>query len=167
MPGQDEIGFDCSYMIRSLGEDDFPELLAMYRDFRPKHYILGLPPAEEMGRVRWLRALLHEKLNLVAGKDGRIVGHSAIIDVPGTDFCEFIVFVHQDYRNLGIGMALTSEISRRALFLGKRRIWLMVECSNIAAIRIYYRAGFRVVKVYGDVYEMELDIESPSDYMAR
>jgi len=156
-----------SISIRNLRESDFRPLLDMYRQFQPRNYIMGLPPPLEPLRVEWLRKLLHEKLNLVAETGGRIIGHASIIDVPGGDFCELIVFVHQDFRGIGLGTSLTEEISRRALYLGKKKIWLMVEGSNEHAVKIYYKTGFRVTRMYGDIYEMELDIRTPADYMGR
>ncbi len=153
--------------IRNLLEVDYRPLLDMYRQFQPKNYILGLPPPLEPLRVEWLRKLLQEKLNLVAETGGRIIGHASVIDVPGGDFCELIVFVHQDFRGRGLGTYLTEEICRRALYLGKKKVWLMVERTNEHAVKIYYKTGFRVTRMYGDVYEMELDIRASADYMGR
>ena len=153
--------------IRNLADSDYAHLLAMYRNFQPKNYIMGLPPPVEPLRIKWLKKLLHEKFNLIAEEDGKIIGHASVIDVPGGDFCELIVFVHQDYRGMGIGRRLTEEICQRALYLGRKKIWLMVESNNTHAIRIYYKIGFRVTRMYGDVYEMELDIKTPADYMAK
>lgn len=153
--------------IRNLVDSDYRNLLAMYRNFQPKNYIMGLPPPVEPLRIEWLRKLLHEKFNLIAESGGKIIGHASIIDVPGGDFCELIVFIHQDFRSRGIGMRLTEEICQRALYLGRKKIWLMVESRNTHAINIYYKIGFRVTRMYGDVYEMELDIKAPADYMAK
>ncbi len=155
--------FSGTIAIRNLKDTDYRALLKMYRSFQPKNYIMGLPPPVEPLQVNWLKNLLHEKLNVVATNGSEIVGHAAIIDVPGADFCELIVFVHQDYRGLGLGKKLTAEICQRALMLGKNKIWLMVESKNTIAIRIYYSIGFRVTKMYGDVYEMELDMATPTE----
>lgn len=155
--------FSGTIAIRNLKDTDYRALLEMYRHFQPKNYIMGLPPPVEPLQVDWLKNLLHEKLNVVAIEGGKIVGHAAIIDVPGADFCELIVFVHQDYRGLGLGKKLTEEICQRALILGKKKIWLMVESKNTVAIKIYYGIGFRVTKMYGDVYEMELDMATATE----
>ncbi len=146
-----------NYVIRNLQPSDYLSLLTMYRDFQPKNYTMGLPPTADTLRVQWLRNLLHEKLNLVALCGNRIIGHASLIEIPKTDLCEYIVFVHQDYRGLGIGRKLTEETCRQASMLGKKKIWLMVESSNQAAVRIYLHMGFRIKKVYGEVYEMILE----------
>jgi ribosomal protein S18 acetylase RimI-like enzyme len=153
--------------IRNLRESDYIGLLEMYRNFQPKNYIMGLPPPVEPLRIKWLQKLLHEKFNLIAERGGEILGHASIIDVPGGDFCELIVFIHQDYRGMRIGTGLTEEICQRAMYLGRKKIWLMVESNNIQAVKMYYKIGFRVTRMYGDVYEMELDIKTPADYMAK
>ena len=158
---------ETPYTIRNLEPEDYSSLLDMYKSFLPKNYIMGLPPPSGPMRSRWVQNLLHEKMNVIAKINERIIGHASVIDVPGADFCELIVFVHQDYRMRGIGFKLTDEISKRALFLGKKKIWLVVESSNLHAIKIYYKIGFRVAKMYGDVYEMELDIKTPADYMGK
>jgi GNAT superfamily N-acetyltransferase len=158
---------DIEYNIRNLVSGDLHSLLDMYGSFQPKNYILGLPPISEVVRVKWINNLLNEKLNVIAEYNGRLIGHSSIIDVPDSDFCEFLVFVHQDFRNRGIGTKLTMDICQRALLIGKKRVWLMVESANMWAIRLYYKIGFRISKVHGEVYEMDLDIETPWQYMSK
>ena len=156
---------EADYIIRNLVPDDYSSLLDMYKTFQPKNYIMGLPPPSDQLRSIWIQKLLHEQLNVIAEVNGKIIGHAAVIDVPGGDFCELIVFVHQDYRKHGIGFELTDQICKRALYLCKKKIWLVVESSNLHAVKIYYKIGFRVVMMYGDVYEMELDTKTPADYM--
>ena len=127
---------------------------------------MGIPPPQEPLRIEWLKDLLHEKLNVVAARANSIVGHAAIFDVPGADFCELIVFVHQEFRGQGLGKKLTEEVCQRAFLLNKKKIWLMVESKNTIAIKIYYDIGFRVTRMYGDVYEMELDMITPADSLS-
>ncbi len=158
--------FSETITIRNLKDTDFRALLEMYQHFQPKNYIMGLPPPIEPLQVEWLKNLLHEKLNIIATDGVKVVGHAAIIDVPGADFCELIIFVHQDYRGIGLGKKLTEAICQRALILGKKKIWLMVESKNTIAIKIYYNIGFRVTKMYGDVYEMELDMDTPAESLS-
>jgi RimJ/RimL family protein N-acetyltransferase len=153
--------------IRNLREEDFSALFEMYISFQPKSYMLGLPPTVEPVCAKWLGTLLLEKLNLIAVFGEHIIGHSSLVDVPRSDVCELIIFVHQDFRGQGVGTALLKETCRRSFNLCKNRIWLMVSCSNTAAIAVYYKCGFRVTGMYGDVYEMELDLESCIDYMSK
>ncbi|MCU0843598.1 MAG: GNAT family N-acetyltransferase [Spirochaetes bacterium] len=145
--------------IRELRPNDHKNLIRMYAHFYPKHVAFGLPPNQRTLRRRWIENLEHGRLNVIALSGRRIVGHSSIIDVPNEDFCEFIFFVHQDFRGRGIGTVLAGEICRRALCLGKKRIWLMIESANDDAVTALYRIGFRISGVHGGDYEMELDLE--------
>ncbi len=151
--------------ITTFQEKDLPALLDMYASFEPKNLALGLPPVTPEVRAKWINNLAHERLNVIAEYEGRIVGHASVIDIPDADYCEFMSFVHQDFRGRGIGTALTEEICRRALCLGKKRIWLVVDRNNIFAIVMFYNCGFRITRVNSDTYEMEMDIESVTDLM--
>ena len=105
--------------LRELRPHDHKNLLRMYAHFDPRHTAFGLPPSGHVLRRRWIENLEHGSLNVIALAGRRIVGHASIIDVPREDFCEFIFFVHQDFRGRGIGTSLAGEICRRALCLGK------------------------------------------------
>lgn len=146
--------------IRNLKEKDHQSLLNMYGSFYPKNYAFGLPPKSDDIRIKWINNLEHERLNVVAESGDSIAGHAAIIDVIDEDFCELLFFVHQDFRHMGIGSALVVEICKRAFCLGKKRIWLMVERENIAALTMLYNIGFRITRVNNVDYEMEMDLES-------
>jgi len=137
-------------------------LLRMYSDFRPEDTAFGIPPSRRVPRRRWIENLEHTGLNVIALAGRRIVGHASIIDAPEEDFCEFIFFVHPAFRGRGIGTSLAGEICRRALCLGKSRIWIVIEGKNEEAVKAMYRIGFRISGVYGGDYEMELDLEPVS-----
>ena len=153
--------------IRDLQDEDIGKLFEMYRRFQPESYMLGVPPSIDPMCIRWINNLVKEQINVIALLDGKLVGHAAVIDVPGGDFCELILFVHQDFRGLGIGCKLLSEVCRRALGLCKKKIWLLVDSKNTSAIKIYYATGFRVARMCGSAYEMEMDISSPFDYLCH
>jgi diamine N-acetyltransferase len=55
---------------------------------------------------------------------------------------EFVIFVHQDYRNLGIGTELTRLTLKKAKDLGFNTVWLTVAITNVIAMRLYRRVGF-------------------------
>jgi L-amino acid N-acyltransferase len=153
-------------VVRNMTIADLGELFEMYQDYFPKKRAMGLPPAKESMLRKWVENLAHEKLNVIAETDGKIVGHASIIDIPGKDFCEFMFFVHQDYRWRGIGSVLTLETCKRALVLGKNRIWLVVESENTGAIIVLYNIGFRITRVWSDTYEMEMDLVAPAEMMS-
>jgi GNAT superfamily N-acetyltransferase len=153
--------------IRDLRDGDVGKLLEMYRRFQPESYMLGVPPSIDPLCIRWINNLVKEQINVIALFNEKLVGHAAVIDVPGGDFCELILFVHQDFRGRGIGRKLLSEACRRALRLCKKKIWLLVDSNNTTAIKIYYATGFRVARMCGSAYEMEMDLSSPFDYLCH
>ncbi len=52
------------------------------------------------------------------------------------------VAVHPEFRERGVGSLLMSDLTERALALSARALTLEVRESNLAAIRLYERAGF-------------------------
>lgn len=103
---------------------------------------------EEAG---WLRKKLEEvarseALLLVAEQeDGKIVG---AVDVRRGRFKEahtgeLGVSVDRDYRKRGLGTRMMRVALKEAKRLGIKLVWLQVFSTNIGAIRLYRRLGFR------------------------
>lgn len=134
------------FHIRRVGETNADELKDMYDSFTRYSISQGLPPANPEIRAKWIDKLLEFGINLIAHQDDRPVGHSAIIPDYARGDAEFIIFVHDGYRNKGIGTALTNlavEISRSE---GLNRVWLTVEPYNFRAIALYRNAGFTFIE---------------------
>jgi RimJ/RimL family protein N-acetyltransferase len=72
---------------------------------------------------------------------------------------EFAIFLHQGFRNQGIGTGLTDVTLKYARHKGFRHVWLSVEVNNRCAIRVYRKKGFRVSALFGPEQEMVLDLE--------
>jgi len=71
---------------------------------------------------------------------------------------EFTIFVHQDYRCLGLGTALTRLAVAFSGQCGFAEVYLTTELSNLAALRLYRRVGFVVTSSFGEECEMKLVI---------
>lgn len=138
-------------------------LREMYRDFVPAECCQGLPPRSSRVREEWLTRLLGDRLNVVAVVEQAVVGHAAILDMGQGQRCEYLVFIHQDHQNRGIGTALTREVKRLATELGYRRVWLSVEARNDRAIHVYRKTGFCFV---GQM-DSELEMEAPLGFADR
>lgn len=148
--------------IREYRPDDRPKLEAMYATFEPRGEAKGLPPVRDEKARRWLSHLGEHAWGLVAFSDSAesgIVGHAILAPYPGGE-AELALFVHQDFRNRGIGQALARAAVDALRSRGGRRVWLTVSPSNRAAVRLYERCGFRFVpgRQPRD-YEMELRLE--------
>lgn len=65
-------------------------------------------------------------MNFLAWKNGRVIGHTALIPALNGRSVEFIIFVDQNNRNIGIGTELTLSTLEEAKGLGFQSAWLMV-----------------------------------------
>lgn len=114
--------------------DDF------YAAFPASDRAQGVPPARPDERREWVATLLTGD-GVVARRNGRVVGHAALL--PGGDGHELAIFVAADARGVGVGTALLAGL------LGAHRggrIWLSVEPSNRRARALYRRFGFEPIE---------------------
>ena len=106
------------YEIGECRLDDFSCLMGMYDIFSPKPASQGLPPPERETCRKWVQSLLEIATNLLAWQESEVIGHAALIkDMKGLSG-EFVIFVHQGFRNLGIGTELTRSTIGKARELG-------------------------------------------------
>jgi ribosomal protein S18 acetylase RimI-like enzyme len=100
------------------------------------------------GRMQARRGELIDALGeagLVAVVDGRAVGLAAWRLEAGGQVAELtILAVEEDARGRGIGRALVDEAVAALRALGVERAWLVTTNDNLAALRLYQRAGWRM-----------------------
>jgi RimJ/RimL family protein N-acetyltransferase len=130
------------YSVGSSHDTDCSSILDMYRVFSPKPASQGLPPADTETCEKWVKDILEVGLNVVARIGDKIIGHAALIPDGKRHTGEFIIFVHQDCRNLGVGTELTRWTFERARGVGFQSIWLTVAVNNFIAIKLYRKLGF-------------------------
>ena len=133
------------FVIRLYQDDekDYPPIKELYRKFEPKELSQGLPPRLEHKREEWLGYVVNEGINLLAIMEGKVVGHAALFEMEREEkSCEYLIFIHQDYQNRGIGTALTQLMRELVHELGYSQIWLTVEARNFKAIHVYEKVGF-------------------------
>jgi RimJ/RimL family protein N-acetyltransferase len=143
-------------------DNRFDELVEMYNNFEPKRAAQGLPPVGRERIVAWLRHLQKSGHNLVALWNGNVIGHSMLCPME-RQRAEFAIFLHQDFRNQGIGTGLTQVTLNYARLKGLRNVWLSVEVNNHCAIRFYKKKGFQVSEMFGPEQEMALDLEETKE----
>ena len=148
------------FEIRIGCAEDLPSLMEMYRIFSPKPASQGLPPEDPETCHTWVEKLFEIGENFLAWRGNGVIGHAVLVpDLKGKSG-EFVIFVDQNQRNLGIGTELTwlsLETGRR---LGFDSVWLTVNVSNFAAIKLYRRIGFQNCDI--DIYERMMRIELKS-----
>lgn len=142
---QDKFGKPFLIRLYQDEEKDYAPLKDMYRGFEPKEESQGLPPRSEERREEWLMSLLKGGMNILAIMERRVVGHAVLLEMEHRKSCEYLIFVHQDYQNRGIGTALTQAMRDLATGMGYSQIWLTVESINFKAIHVYEKVGFCLV----------------------
>lgn len=131
------------YEIASCCAEDFSCLCEMYHTFHPKPASQGLPPEDPEICRNWIKKLLEIGENLLALRGKTVVGHAALIPDLQNKTGEFVIFVDQSHRNLGIGTELTRYTLNKCGQLGLESVWLMVNVSNFFAVRLYKKFGFQ------------------------
>ena len=130
-----EIGISCP--------EDLPSLLEMYRLFSPRPASQGLPPEDPETCYDWVKKLFEIGENLLAWRGDSVIGHAALVpDMKGRSV-EFVIFVDQYHRNLGVGTELTQFALAKSRQLAFDSVWLTVNVSNAIAIRLYKKFDFK------------------------
>jgi len=129
--------------LRPCDAEDFSCLMYMYETFTPKPASQGLPPEDPETCEHWVRGLLEAGLNVLAWRESRVIGHAALVFDPNGKSGEFVIFVNQNFRNLGVGTELTDLILASARELGLNSVWLTVANTNFVAMKLYNKMGFK------------------------
>jgi GNAT superfamily N-acetyltransferase len=123
--------------VRRGTAEDRAALLGMYETFEPHGGPYGLPPRN--APEQWLKRLA-EYPSFVATVDGHLAGHGVLC--PDQDSAEIVVFVHQDYRNRGLGKVIVGQLIEEARRRGLKRIWGMMDPENVPLLRLAMANGF-------------------------
>jgi RimJ/RimL family protein N-acetyltransferase len=145
--------------VRSFGREDFGALVQMYKSFEPKRVAQGIPPPDVPRIAHWLDRLEQKSQALLAWQGNKVVAHTILCPMPA-DSVEFTIFVHQDYRQEGLGTVLSRLTLGWALHMGYSHAYLTTEISNFRALRLFRKLGFQTTSSYGDEVEMKLDLSS-------
>ena len=131
------------FEIGTAGMEDFPSLLEMYRMFSPKPAAQGLPPENPETCYRWARKLFETGQNFLAWRGNGVIGHAVLVPDASGKSGEFVIFIDQRQRNLGIGTELSRFTLERSAQVGLQSVWLTVNVLNIIAVKLYKKVGFR------------------------
>ncbi|RDB43880.1 N-acetyltransferase [Halomonas sp. DQ26W] len=92
---------------------------------------------------------------LLAGNaDGRLLGHGILLFRRSSQRVRLYSFcVHPEARGLGIGRQLLGALEQEARRRGGERLGLEVRADNRAALALYRRMGFSLLRWLEDYYE--------------
>ncbi|MCX8172859.1 MAG: GNAT family N-acetyltransferase [Archaeoglobaceae archaeon] len=136
---------------------DREKLIEMYLKYDPNFRCLGLPPTNPVAIKSWIDYLAENGFAIVAEKDGKFVGHLAIVPTERNEV-SLTIFIHQNYQNRGLGQEMIKiiiEICKKANF---DAITLVTERKNERAIHVYRKLGFEIVAPYFE-YDMRLSLK--------
>lgn len=145
-------------LVRPYESDDRDALVSMYADLDQYSRAMGLPPATVPQIDDWLERLCANGWNLIALDGDRAIGHVAVVPADASA-PEFLIFVHQDYQNDGVGTELIKQLVAYAADRDHSGLTLEVSKGNKRAITVYQNVGFDVAKRKLSELEMELDLE--------
>lgn len=106
--------------------------------------------SEEVFRYYYQRGSLFK----VAECSGVVVGY-VIADLEDSLCHVASIAVKPTYRRIGVGSTLLDHVLSECKRLGAKRAYLEVEVSNEPALRMYLKAGFRVIGVVRGYYGSE------------
>jgi ribosomal protein S18 acetylase RimI-like enzyme len=143
--------------VRAYGPQDFAALVEMYKTFEPKRVAQGLPATDVPRIANWIDKLQQKSRSLLAWDGKRIVGHAILCPIDPARV-EFTIFVHQDFREVGLGTALTRLALKFSGDMGFEKVLLTTEYSNFRAVSLYKKIGFKISGSYGNECEMSITL---------
>ncbi|QCC46398.1 GNAT family N-acetyltransferase [Halobellus limi] len=152
-------GEETPLLVRRYEESEFDAVVRMYEDLDPENRTMGLPPANRDRLEEWLTKLTENGWNLVAVDDDRVVGHVGVVPAA-TEDPQFVIFVHDDYQNRGVGSELIKHLIASAADRGHKTLQLDVEKENRRAISVYRNVDFEVTERKGMGLSMELSLDA-------
>jgi len=143
-------------LIRPYRPEQDDALRAMYEAIETS--TMGLPPERRSVLEQWLRRLTTDGWNLLATVGDQVVGHVAVVPSDATD-PEFVIFVHPEYQNRGIGTELLKHVIARTDDRDHNMLTLNVSREHHQAITVYEKVGFSATTVNQVEMQMALELE--------
>ena len=142
-------------VIRRFTRDDKERVIYMMSSLSEEAVRWGMPPytRERIERGCWSN--FDNLLALVAECDNRIVGYAQIrkqTHPRRKGVGGFLIYLHQDYHNLGLGTEMTKSIVELATHENMHKINLEVVADNKIAIHIYEKLGFNIEGIIKDSF---------------
>ncbi|MBP1843845.1 phosphinothricin acetyltransferase [Rhizobium petrolearium] len=146
-----------STLVRDATEADLPTIMEIYNDAVANttaiwnEVLVDLENRKEWFAVRKARGFPV----IVAEVGGKVAGYASYGDWRAFDgyrhTVEHSVYVHRDFRGLGIGRLLMLELIARAASNGVHVMIAAIESENAASIRLHEKLGFRIAGKFSEV----------------
>lgn len=130
-------------VIRQMKEEDMDQVYAIESSSFSRPW----------SRESFLQSLSNPRnLYLVAEEGGNILGYCGLWGIVGEGEITNVA-VDKRYRNQGIGEAILGELIKQAGAMGIEAFTLEVRLSNLSAIHLYHKLGFRDTAIRKNYYE--------------
>lgn len=147
-------------IVREFNSDDRSSLMKMYTSLEVDDQTMGVPPQKTEVLEQWLDNILSEGWNLIASHNDHVVGHAAVTPKSKNE-PEFVIFVHREYRDRGIGTELVKQVLAHTEMMDYRNIVLDVARTNKRAINVYESLGFDIVSETQMYKQMQMPLRKP------
>lgn len=147
-----------AYVIRPYEPADRLPLVAMYESLDSTSRTMGLPPSSRAAIEDWLDGLVDRGWNLVAREGERVVGHVGVAPAGAAD-PQFVIFVHDDRQNRGLGTELVQQTVAYAADRDYDALTLSVSTGNRRAINVYRNVGFEPAEAGAGSVGGAIDLE--------
>lgn len=140
--------------VRVLKVDDKEKLAELFASMSDEALRWGMPPYTREVIERWMNNLSNF-ISLVAEVNKDIVGYANIFKHPHPrrkGVSDLIIYLHQDFPNVGLGTAMMGYLIDLAKKQGMHRIGLHVIADNRIAIHLYEKFGFKTEGVMKEAY---------------
>ena len=142
-------------VVRRFSEGDKDGVAEMMASLSDEALRWGMPPytRERLERGWWSR--IENVVALVAVDGDRVAGYAGLRKFSHPrrrGNSDYVIYLHQDYHNVGLGTAMTRSIVDLARKEGLHRIGLSVVADNEIAIQVYEKVGFVVEGVLRDAF---------------
>ena len=130
--------------VRHLEMADKDRVVAHYSSLSPEVLRWALPPYDR-ARVERFFSSPDQLIGVVGLADGKVIGHLHIFRFVSrmSHVGELILYLNQEYLNVGLGAAMMRAGLELAKVKGLRRVQLSVIDGNKGAIHLYEKFGFK------------------------
>jgi RimJ/RimL family protein N-acetyltransferase len=132
----------------------------MYTNLDEDSRTQGLPPPTRNGLEKWLNHLKTEGWNLLAYHDDRVVGHAAVAPIVAST-PKVVVFIHQEFRNRGVGTELLKQLVVYVAGRGYEALQVTIAGENRQAITLCRNVGFEILDQMACDPELRLSLQRP------
>ncbi len=135
--------------LRGLKDSDLPQMYNWVNDYEVIRFTNTFTPVSEIEHISWYKSLPDRKNQTLFGieivEEKKLIGTCGLfeIDYPNRKAELRIKIGEKDEWGKGYGLQAVEELLKYGFnTLNLNRIWLKVLSDNIAAVRIYEKAGF-------------------------